>query len=49
MKLKNYEIENEKVSLQDINRIAKESNQIYEENCVASVLFDKKINFSKKK
>lgn len=47
MELKNYQIENEKVGLQDINKIAEESNQVFQKKCVPAVLFDKPIHFSK--
>lgn len=49
MELKNYEILGERVNLQDISKIAKESNQLYEENCITAKLFDKPIYFSNEK
>lgn len=49
MKLKNYAILGERVNLQDISEISKESNQIYEENCITAKLFDKPIYFSTEK
>lgn len=48
MELKNFEIKGEKFNLQDINKVAKTSNQIYKEQCITATLFDKIINFSKK-
>lgn len=47
MKFKNYEIKGEAINLQDINEIAKLSNNIFKNNCITAILFDKPIYFSK--
>ena len=49
MEFRNYEINGEKINFQDINKIAKSANDVYETQCVTAVLFDKPINFSKNK
>ena len=49
MNFKNYEINGEKINFQDINRIAKSANDVYETQCITAILFDKHINFSKEK
>lgn len=49
MNFRNYEINGEKITFQDINRIAKSSNDVYESECITAVLFGKPINFSKEK
>lgn len=49
MKFRNYEINGDKINIKDINEIAKSSNDVYEKQCVTTVLFDKPINFSKEK
>lgn len=46
MELKNFEIIGERISFQDIDKIAKLSNKTYEENCITATLFDKPIYFS---
>lgn len=47
MEFKQYEIKGETINLQDINKIAKSSNNVFETNCITATLFDKPINFSK--
>ena len=47
MEFKKYEIKGETINLQDINEIAKSSNNVFEKNCITATLFDKPINFSK--
>lgn len=49
MKYKKYGIKGENINLQDINKIAKESNQIYIKNCITARLFDKPIFFATEK
>ena len=49
MNFRNYEINGEKINFQDINRIAKSANDVYETQCITAMLFDKPINFSKEK
>jgi hypothetical protein len=47
MNFRNYEINGEKISFQDINRIAKSANGVYENKCITAILFEKPIIFSK--
>lgn len=47
MELQKFEINKEKIDLQDINTFAKTANQTYTNNCITSKLFNKPIYFSK--
>lgn len=47
MDLKNYKINGERIDLQNINKIAEATNQLYEEKCINITLFNKTIHFSK--
>lgn len=47
MAFQNYEIEGERINLPDITKVAKITNQIYEDKCTTAILFNKPITFSK--